>query len=214
MTCTFLSFRAWPDIKRIDQKWERIIEPLFHILLQKEIVYTKANHGRWMTIKEAFFDRLPESEPKELLQRVLLAVNVPVVSVPSHIIDAIAAYPTIKEITARVTRSALKCAPVSYKNLDRQDKLSLLRFCLKDGQFADLCDLELLPLSNGAFTIFSNRADRIYICSPQHPREILPGLKHRLLDETVGDDVIGKLKDAAKQGKVFFDVTMCIRCFY
>ena len=110
MTCTFLFFRAWPDIKRIDQKWERIIEPLFHILFQKEIVYTEANHGKWITIEEAFFDRLPESEPKKLLQRVLIAVNFPVVSVPSHIIDAIATYSTIKEITARVTRLVLKRA--------------------------------------------------------------------------------------------------------
>jgi len=190
-------------MNRINQKWEGITEPLFQILVQKAVVYTKANHGQWLTVGKALFDRLSESEPKELLERVLLAANLPVVSLPSHVMEGIATHSTFVEITAHVTRLVLKRVPACCKNLERREKLLLLGFCLGDCQFADLCELELLPLSSGAFTTFSNQGERIYISLPDHPRELLPGLRHRFVDETVGGDIIQKLKCAARQGKVF-----------
>ena len=156
-----------------------------------------------MTVGKALFDQLSEGELKELLERVMLAAKKPVVSVPSHVMEGIATHSTFSEITAHVTRLVLKRVPACYKKLERREKLLLLGFCLRDCQFADLCDLELLPLCNGAFTAFSNQADRIYISSPDHPRELLPGLRHRFVDETLGEDIIQKLKFAARQGKVF-----------
>ena len=88
MTCIFkflicVIYRAWPDVKRIDHKWGLIAEPFFKILLQKEIVYTEAFRGKWVAVKQALFDRLSDDEPKELLQKVMLAANYAVVSVPS-----------------------------------------------------------------------------------------------------------------------------------
>ena len=176
---------------------------MFKILLQKEIVYSEAFRGKWVTLKQALFDRLPGNEPKELLHKVLLAANLAVVSVPSHVMEVIAERSTFTEITAHVTRVVFKRCPVCYKSLDRRKKLLLLRFCLRDCQFAELCDLELLPLSSGAFTTFSKQRDRIYISTPEHPKELLPDLRHSFLDDTVDPDIIQKLKDAAKQGKTF-----------
>ncbi len=199
-----MSFRAWPDIRCIDQKWEKVTEPLFQFLLKKEVVYTHASDGHWLTVKQVVFDRLPENEPKELLQRVLLAVDVPVVSVPSHVMDAIACYSAVQNITPSLTRAILKQVPSCYKNLNRRDKLLLLQFCLKDRKFVELCDLELLPLSNGVFTTFSKREKRIYICSPEHPRELFPALEGRFLDGKIGVEIIKMLKDAAEQGKNFW----------
>lgn len=172
--------------------------------MQKEIVYTEANHGKWLTVKQSLFDRLPENETKELLQRVLLAANQPIVSVPKHVMNSIDAHSSYKEITASFTRSVLKRAPGCYKKLCKGEKLLLLHFCLSDSQFSNLCDLELLPLSSGTFTTFSKRAQGIYISSSGHPRELLPGLQHRFLDETVHVDIIRKLKEAALQGKTRF----------
>ena len=198
-----MSRRAWPDISCIDQKWEKVKEPLFQLLLQKEIVYTHADDGHWLTVEQAVFDGLPENEPKELLQRVLLAADVSVVSVPSHVMDAIDSYSTVKKITPSLTRATLKQVSSCYKNLNRRDKLLLLQFCLKDRKFAKLCDLKLLPLSNGAFKTFSYRGERIYICSPTHPRELFPGLEDRFLDGTIDVEITEKLKDAAEQGNNF-----------
>ena len=199
----FVFYRAWPDIRSIDPKWEKIRDPLFHLLLQKKIVYTPAHGGQWLTVQEAVFDLLPKDEPKELLQRVLLTANVPVVSLPSHVTDAIICFAgaNVKNITPSGTRAKLKQVPSCYQNLDRQEKLLLLQFCLKDRRYDKLCGLKLLPLFNGAFTKFSDQAERIYICSRNHPRELFPGLEHRFLDETLDGDVTGKMKDAADQGK-------------
>ena len=202
----FFSHRAWPDISSIDPKWERIKDPFFHLLLQKQVVYTPAHLGQWLAVEKAIFDLLSYDEPKELLQRVLLAADVPVVSVPSHVSNAITCYAgaTVKNITPSRTRAALKKVPSCYQKLDRREKLVLLQFCLKDRKFDNLCGLMLLPIFNGAFTTFSDRGEEIFICSPDHPRELLPGLEHRFVDDSVDGDIIGKLKDAADQGKTIF----------
>lgn len=204
MVCVFLSCRAWPDIRCIDQKWEKVKEPLFQLLLQKKVVYTEAHFGQWLTVEKAVFDQLSEVEPKELLKRVLLAADVSVVSVPSHVTDAITCYFTVKNITPSRTRATLKQIPSCYGKLDRREKLLLLQFCLKDHKFDKLCDLKLLPLSNGAFETFSNRGEEIYICSPEHPQELFPGLEDRFLDGTINVKIIEKLRDAAEQGKKNF----------
>ena len=203
----FVSYRAWPDISSIDPKWEKIRDPLFRLLLLKKVVYTPAHLGQWITVQKAVFDLLSKDEPKELLQRVLLAADVPVVSVPSHVTDSIICYAgsTVENITPSGTTATLKQVPSCYQNLDRREKLLLLQFCLKDGNYDKLCGLMLLPLSNGAFTKFSDQRERIYICSRNHPRELFPGLEHRFLDEKLNGDVTGKLKDAADQGKTIFE---------
>lgn len=209
----FVSCRAWPDISSIDPKWEKIKDPLFYLLLQKKVVYTPAHFGQWLTVEKAVFDLLSDNEPKELLRRVLLAADVSVVSVPSHVTDAITCYAgsTVKTITPSGTRAALKQVPSCYQKLDRREKLLLLQFCLKDRKFDKLCDLKLLPLSNGAFTTFSNRGEQIYICSPEHPRELFPGLEPRFIDDTVHVEIIEKLKEAADQGKLFCWVRELLR---
>ena len=174
---------------------------MLQILLKKEIVFTEAAGGKWLTVKQASFDLLPESETKNLLQRVMLAANFPVVSVPTHVTEAIAGYLSFTEITAPLTRKVLKRAPTCYKKLERGEKILLLQFCLTDYEFGALHGLELLPLSSGTFTTFSKQADVIYISLPEHPRELLPGLSHRFLDEKVNADILQKLKAAAKQGR-------------
>ena len=209
----FVSCRAWPDISCIDQKWDKLRDPLFQLLLQKRVVYTRAHFGQWLTVGKAVFDLLSGHEPKELLQRVLLAADVCVVSVPSHVADAITRYSTVNNITPSLTRAALKRVPSCYVKLDRREKLLLLQFCLKDRKFDRLCDLTLLPLSNGAFKTFSNPGEQIYICSREHPQELFPGLEHRFLDGTINVEIVEKLKEAAGQGKsLWLDERIILTC--
>ncbi len=177
---------------------------MFQLLLQKKVVNTGAHFGKWLTVEKAVFDQLSEDEPKDLLKQVLLAGGVSVVSVPSHVMDAITCYSTVKNITPSRTRATLKKTPSCYRKLDRREKLLLLQFCLKDHKFDKLCDLTLLPLSNGAFETFSNRGKKVYICSPEYPNELFPGLEDRFLDGTINVKSIEKLKDAAEQGKNFW----------
>ena len=199
-----ICYRAWPSFTRVNQKWESIVEPLFQILKGKEIVYTKVNRGKWLLVENAIFNQVPEKHLKALLQSVLLAANVPVVSVKSHVMDAISSFTDakdIKNITASVMRKELRNASACYKSLMRHEKLQLLQFCLQDHQYEDLCGLELLPLSNGTFTTFTAHANEIYISSHEHSQDLLPGLEHRFLDRTLDPDIIRKLNCAASRGQ-------------
>ena len=196
-----LCCRAWPEFSRVNQKWESVVESLFDILSDKEIIYSKVNRGKWLLVEDAIFNQVPERHLKDLLENVLIGANVPVVSVPSHVMDAIRSFTDAKNITASVTRKELKKSAACYKNLKRQEKLWLLQFCLQDNQYEDLCDLELLPLSNGIFTTFSVLADEIYISSPKHSQDLLPGLEHRFLDQKLDSDILQKLNCAAIQGQ-------------
>ena len=195
-----LCYRAWPEFARVNQKWESVVQSLFDILSDKEIIYSKVNLGKWLLVKNAIFNQVPERHLKELLESVLLEANVPVVSVPSHVMDAIRSFTDAKNITASVTRKELKKSAACYKNLMRHEKLQLLQFCLQDHQYEDLCGLELLPLSNGTFTTFSALAHEIYISSLEHSQDLLPGLEHRFLEQKLDSDILQKLNYVARQG--------------
>ena len=200
MMTHLLCYRAWPEFTRVNQKWESVVQSLFDILSDKEIIYSKVNLGQWLLVKNAIFNQVPERHLKELLESVLLEANVPVVSVPSHVMDAIRSFTDAKNITASVTRKELKKSAACYKNLMRDEKLQLLQFCLQDHQYEDLFGLELLPLSDGTFTTFSALSHEIYISSPEHSQDLLPGLEHRFLEQELDSDILQKLNYAARQG--------------
>ena len=200
MMTHLLCYRAWPEITRVNQKWKSVVESLFDILSDEEIIYSKVNRGRWLLVEDAIFNQVPERHLKELLESVLIGANVPVVSVPSHVMDAIRSFTDAKSITASFTRKELKKSAACYKNLMRHEKLQLLQFCLQDHQYEDLCGLELLPLSNGTFTTFSALAHKIYISSLEHSQDLLPGLEHRFLEQKLDSDILQKLNNAARQG--------------
>ena len=179
-------------------------EPLFELLLDKSIIYTPAQGGKWLKLQDVIVERLAESDPKELLVKVLLAANENVARLPEHALKAICLYSTLSaEITPSLTRRVLKNVPASYSNLTGLEKLLLLKFVLKDGCFSDLLGLELLPISNEQFMSFSSTGEAIYISSPAHPRELLPCPQQKFLDENIDKDLSQKLDAVAIQGMQF-----------
>ena len=193
--------RAWPDISSIDQKWKRVEKPLFELLCDERIMYTLAQGGKWLNVKDVIFDTTSESDPKELLVQVFLAANQHVASLPDHALKAVRLYSTLStEITPALTRTVLKNAPSCYRSLTRPEKLFLLTFVLKDCSFSEVLGLELLPISSEKFTSFSNSGEAIYISSPAHPRELLPCLHDRFLDQSIHEDLLRKLGEVATQG--------------
>ena len=108
------------------------------------------------------------------------------------------------EVTPTFIRSVLRQAPSSYTSLTRRDKLLLLQFSLSDGNFKDLDGLQLLPLANETFAKFQHRAKPVFIASPEHPQELLPGLDDRFVDTSVGKDILQRLQTATFRGRFFF----------
>lgn len=185
----------------IDQKWKRVQNPLLKLLCNGRVVYSPAQGGKWLNVEEATFVKLPENDPKELLVRVFLAANQNVATLPDHVLRALALYTdSSTEITPSLTRGVLRETPSCYKSLGRLEKIQLLKFVLKDEKFSDLLELELLPVTNKRFISFSNTDRAIYISSSEHPRELLPGLQDRFLDQDIDDSLFRSLQAVSKQG--------------
>ena len=202
--CFSFEYRAWPNTANIDQKWKRVEKPLFELLLDKSIIYTPAQGGKWIKLADAIVERLAGSDPKELLVNVFLAANENVACLPEHALKAICLHSTLSaEITPSLTRKVLKNVPSSYSNLTRLEKLFLLKFVLKDGYFSDLLGLELLPISNEQFMSFSSTGEVVYISSLAHPRELLPCPQHKFLDESIEEELSRMLDEVAKEGMLF-----------
>ena len=185
----------------IDQKWKKVQNPLLKLLCNERVVYSPVQGGKWLSVEDVTFVKLPENDPKELLVRVFLAANQNVATLPDHVLRALALYTdSSTEITPSLTRRVLRETPSCYRSLSRLEKIQLLKFVLKDEQFSDLLELELLPIANECFISFSNSDEAVYISSPEHPRELLPGLQDRFLDHDIDDSLFRSLQAVSKQG--------------
>ena len=198
---SFFLIRAWPDMNSIDQKWRRVQIPLFELLCSERVVYSRVQGGKWLSVGEATLANFPENDPKELLVQVFLAANQNVATLPEHVLRALELYTNVSTgITPSLTRRVLRQTPVCYRSLSRLEKIQLLKFVLKDEQFSDLFELELLPVTNERFVSFSNTDQAVYISSPEHPLELLPGLKDQFLDQDIDVSLFQSLQAVSKQG--------------
>ncbi|CAH3194039.1 unnamed protein product, partial [Porites evermanni] len=194
-------YKAWPDIKSINKQWEGLEEPLFQLLLAKNVVHTEAKGGNWLAVSEALFQRRTDGEQLQLLQKVLLSIGAPTVTAPSHVLRALDAYALNQnEITPSLIRHVLRKVPLCYTRLDKTEKLLLLQFCLSDRAFKDLASLQLLPLANGTFAKFDSSATTVYITSPEHPQELFPGTPETFLQNDLDEDILQRLTSAASEG--------------
>ena len=195
-------FRAWPDINIIDKQWKGLEEPLFRLLLAKNVVHTEAKGGKWLAVSEVLLQRRTDREEHQLLLKVLLSVGVPTITVPSHVLQAVDVYaPGQKEITPPLTRHILRKVPSCYTSLVKTEKLLLLKFCLSDHLFEDLDNLKLLPLANGSFAKFDSHNTTVYITSPEHPQGLFPDIPEKFLQNDLDEGILQNLKSAASEGR-------------
>ena len=175
---------------------------MLRVLCSTPVIFTEAGGGKWLRIKEAVFDRLQEGDARELLLQVLFEAHQNVATLPEHVIQCITLHTdAISEVTPSFVRVVLKNTPTCYRPLGRKEKLCLLKFVLKDDFFSELQGLELLPLSDGTFATFkSSDVFAVYMPSPEHPAKLLPGLRHRILAQDVGVELLAKLKEVAEKG--------------
>ena len=156
-----------------------------------------------MKIEDAVFQCQPEDQLNKLLMKVLLSVGLSAVAVPDHVSRALDKYsPSKTEIQPNLIRYVLQQRPSSYVNLEREEKLLLLKVSLSDGQFSNLEGLQLLPLCNGNFVKFEATARTVFISSREHPQELFPGLDGRFLDRGIEEEILDNLYEAVDQGTV------------
>ncbi|KAM4628232.1 sacsin isoform 2-T2 [Polymixia lowei] len=195
------TYRAWPDPNQVKSRWKPILQPLFHDLLQEQVIYSLSES--WIQVDEAVFSELDTDEDiSETVISYLQSSGMQVVTVPAAVDTVLAAYMTepseLKKATPPLVRQVIR---KSKHKGTTQDKLLLLEFVLSDGCYSDLIGLELLPLQDDTFAAFSSSVsekDAIYIASDDYPRSLYPGLEGRFLLESIKPSVMNSLKNAAK----------------
>ncbi|XP_056298081.1 sacsin isoform X2 [Pseudoliparis swirei] len=195
------TYGAWPDPKRVKSRWKPILQPLFHDLLQQQVIYSLSES--WIRVDQAVFSELETDEDiSDTVINYLQSSGTQVAKVPAAADFVLAACMTESTEVKKVTPSFLRQVIRKYKHKGpAQEKLLLLEFALSDGNYSDLIGLELLPLQDETFTIFSStlsEKDSIYIASEEYPRSLYPGLEGRFLLDSIKPLVLDTLKEAAK----------------
>ncbi|KAM8903453.1 sacsin isoform 3-T5 [Spinachia spinachia] len=195
------TYGAWPDPKRVKSHWKPILQPLFHDLLQQQVIHSLSES--WIRVDQAVFSELNTGEDiSETVINYLQSSGTQVAKVPAAADCVFAACMTESIEVRKVTPSLLRQVIRKCKHQGPpQEKLLLLEFALSDGNYSDLIGLELLPLQDDTFTTFSSSFsdnDSIYIASEQYPKSLYPGLEGRFLLESIKPLVMDALKEAAK----------------
>ncbi|XP_068174425.1 sacsin [Antennarius striatus] len=195
------TYRAWPDHKQVKSHWKPILQPLFHGLLQQQIIYALSES--WVHVDQAVFSELDiEKDTAETVINYLQSSEMQVAKVPVAIDFALTTYATEGMEMRKVTPSLLRQVIRKYKHKGpSREKLLLLEFVLSDANYSDLIGLELLPLQDETFAAFSssvNEKDAIYIASDEYPRCLYPGLEGRFVLENIKPSVMDGLTKAAK----------------
>lgn len=117
-------YRAFPDFKKIDRKWEIIMIPLFSELLKHSVVHTAARGGEWVEPRDAIFNTMEEEDViKMVALKVLGENNVRVALVPEHVLHAIktCCHINLAKITPNLVSSSYRSV---QNNCDIQSAVS------------------------------------------------------------------------------------------
>lgn len=167
------TYGAWPDPKQVKSRWKPILQPLFHDLLQQEVIFSLSE--TWIRVDQAVFSELDtDTDISETVINYLQSSGMQVAKVPIAVDSVLTTYMAgsteVRKVTPSLLRQVIrKC---KHKGLS-QEKLLLLEFGLSDANYSDLLGLELLPLQDETFTTFSSSVsekDAIYIASEDYPR--------------------------------------------
>ena len=212
-------YRAWPNAKKVhslgeddpQKDWSGFLKPFFTKLFTHKVVSAESYTGScWVSTEDEdviFNDNdggVPLVVVNMLLQSGLkVAKLVPVLQSAIEVINM-----DITIITPEEVRYILKDNLNAYQDCSSASKLELLNYCLKDGDFADLVGLELLPLYNGEYIRFTENSQDVdqlcYLCR-DHFLEILCDCHHLLVNSRAinleqlaesGSTQVRKLEDA------------------
>ena len=160
-----VSYGAWPDPSVVSEsEWEGLLVPLFSTLFHEHVFHSVAEGGQWVKLDEAWLS--PENGLPETVTSCLLACNVKLVNTNSLVwkIFHFCSLMSFQCISPSFVREVLKLNPGCYRMLNQQQKIELLSYCMDDGEYSALRELELLPLANNTFYTLINQASLVIMC--------------------------------------------------
>ena len=177
-----LLYYAWPNVhSSLNTPWSLIISQLFRLIFQWECLWAQKTN-QWVKINQAVVISDSDSIAK-VVWRVLTVCGVQLCSVPDHVQEVLCTC-GVQQLSPTFACNTLRDHSFVYQRERYNDKLDLLRYCLRDENILNLNGLELLPVANGTFVSFNNSryASNCYICSKDFPRRLLPNIDGKLVD--------------------------------
>ncbi|XP_013411447.1 sacsin [Lingula anatina] len=203
-------YNAMPDCSLTDPKFEKMVTLMYRVTLRRQSFFgpttdTSFSASRWHNASEVLFNDLsPNIDNVEDLVSVLMQSGERICTVPSHVEEALQKHEVkISKIQPGHVRTALKKPNVStwVDSLSFVNKMSILKYILSDSSYGDIIGIKLLPRSDQIVRFQSSASDAVYIPTKDHPKELLPGLTHSLLEtERVPSEVAAHLEKMATLG--------------
>ena len=198
-------YKTWPKVELLkNTHWESILSPLFSSLLKNKVIWS-SNYHQWVTLTTTTY-KPRTGELMGIVETVLSACGVVLAEVPAQVWEAFnysEPQVPVTEVTPALVCDNLRDCPKSYASISSSDKKKLLSYCLSDDPpcYNGLHNLNLLPLADGTFTAFQPaRATAVYVCTPECPTHLLPGLEHELVNVTDNSELHAKLVGVAQSG--------------
>ncbi|XP_013395216.1 sacsin-like, partial [Lingula anatina] len=204
-------YNAMPDCSLTDPKFEKMVTLMYRVTLRRQSFYspttdTSFSASKWHNASEVLFNDLsPNIDNVEDLVNVLMQSGEKICTVLSHVEEALQKHEMkITKIQPGDVRTALKKPNVStwVDSLSFDKKMSILKYILSDSSYGDIIDIKLLPRCDQVFVSFqSSASNAVYIPTKDHPKDLLPGLTHSLLEtERVPSEVAAHLEKMAALG--------------
>ena len=167
------TYLAWPDPHRVKARWKPILQPLLQELLQQQVIYSLSQS--WIRADEVVFSELDSgNNVSDAVISYLQSTGMQVAAVPAAIDAVLATHVSrpseVRKVSPHLVRQVIR---KSKHKGPAQEKLLLLEFVLSDSCYGDLIGLELLPLQDETFVMFSSsisEKDAVYVASDDYPR--------------------------------------------
>ena len=153
-------YHTIPDSQRVQSQWKNLSDKVIAKCKDLEVVFTKRGSGRWIRPREAVFVKIRNHSSTDTIVSLLLRENINIVIVPDFVLHAFENCDSFSELSI-LTPSFLKLhlsRNHGYKALKSKEKENVLQFLLHESSTDCIDQLELLPLADGSFTIFSKNS--------------------------------------------------------
>ena len=160
ITDAYSTWPLHPELKNI-AIWKDLVSPTITFSCSLPILWTPADRGKWVALQEAKF--LPGSCStstlvcSEAVIRLLIGMDVPVVSLPKSVCDTINQSEKVRavvkqnEISPKFLRELIVKNPSHCSSLFKEDVYKVLEFVLddlSDDTYVSLDGIPLLPLKD------------------------------------------------------------------
>ena len=197
-------YRCIPDESIVDSKWEGCMNEMFRQLIINDFVFV-SKQSKWVQPNKplyTMFDGQSVSEDqKETLIKLLNShEQVNNTDVPKYIWDLLQRQASPRDVSPAEVCKIIRSEDLYTRTIDTKEKLHLLRYITKDGEFGLLEGLELLPLQDGTFTTFRSIGDSPSVfCGTKEEVALFPGLEDKFVSSNLPlelQEIIYKLGSA------------------